>query len=191
MANSKVRKSTIPAEAADELLCILEKRFQKNMNRHEGVDWGMVEKKLLSNANAIWSVNEMEKTGGEPDVIKYIEKTETYSFVDCSPESPKGRRNLCYDREGFSSRKDFPPANTAIDMAAAMGIELLNEVQYQELQAMGNLDLKTSSWLLTPDEVRRLGGALFGDCRYGRTFVYHNGAQSYYGVRGFRGILKV
>ena len=161
------------------------------MNRHKGLKWAKVQAKLEANAEKFWSLDEMERTGGEPDVVGYDEKMGEYIFYDCSVESPKDRRNVCYDREGLESRKEHKPANSAIDMAAAMGIELLTEEQYRELQKLGNFDTKTSSWVKTPSEIRKLGGALFADFRYGKVFVYHNGAESYYGARAFRGSLKV
>ncbi len=177
-----------------ELLGILKTRFEKNMSRHKGVEWAKVQARLEANAEKLWSLNEMEKTGGEPDVVVFggsVKKTEEYVFCDCSAESPAGRRSLCYDREGLESRKEFKPENTAIDMAATMGIELLTEEQYRALQQLGKFDAKTSSWLTTPASIRKLGGSIFGDFRYGTVFVYHNGAQSYYAARGFRGLLRV
>ena len=186
----------------EDLLRILESRFEKNMSRHKGLQWAKVRAKLeacLSGRQAhtekLWSLNEMERTGGEPDVVGHDKKTGTYIFYDCSAESPEGRRSVCYDREGLESRKEHKPKSNAMDMAAAMGIELLTEEQYRELQsrqkAGGQFDTKTSSWLKTPPEIRKLGGAIFGDFRYGNVFVYHNGAESYYGARGFRGSLRV
>ncbi len=175
----------------EELHRILKARFEKNMNRHRGLDWAKVQARLQSNPGKLWSLNEMERTGGEPDVVGHDKKTGEYIFYDCTEESPKGRRSICYDREGLESRKEHAPANNAIDMAAAMGIELLTEEQYRELQKLGHFDTKTSSWLKTPPDIRKLGGAIFGDYRYGKVFVYHNGAQSYYGGRAFRGLLKV
>jgi len=175
----------------EELLRTLKARFEKNMNRHKGLEWAKVQAKLEANAEKLWSLNEMETTGGEPDVVGYDKKTGEYSFYDCSAESPKGRRSVCYDREGLESRKEHKPENSAIDMAAAMGIELLTEEQYRELQNLGNFDTKTSSWVKTPSDIRKLGGALFCDRRYGNVFLYHNGAQSYYSARGFRGSLRV
>jgi hypothetical protein len=161
------------------------------MNRHKGLDWAKVQGKLESNPEKLWSLNEMERTGGEPDVVSHDKKTGEYIFFDCSAETPNGRRSLCYDREALNSRKEHKPKDTAIDMAAAMGIELLSEEQYRELQKVGNSDLKTSSWVNTPAEIRKLGGALFCDCRYEKIFVYHNGAESYFAARGFRGSLKI
>ncbi len=177
----------------EELLKALKARFEKNMKRHTSLEWAKVFTKLDSPAGKekLWSLNEMEKTGGEPDVVDYDKKTGEYIFYDCSPESPDGRRSLCYDREGLDSRKEHKPKNNAVDMAAAMGIELLSEEQYRELQKLGNFDTKTSSWLKTPAAIRKLGGAIFADFRYGTAFVYHNGAQSYYGGRAFRGLLRI
>jgi len=174
-----------------ELLNALKIRFEKNMNRHPGLEWAEVQVRLEANPEKLWSLAEMERTGGEPDVIGHDKATGEYIFYDCSAESPPGRRNVCYDREGREARKEFKPENTAMDMAEAMGIELLTEEQYRELQKLGNFDAKTSSWVKTPSDIRKLGGALFADRRYGHVFVYHNGAPSYYGVRGFRGRLGV
>ena len=185
------RAKDMKAKQREELLRALKARFEKNMNRHKGLEWAKVQAKLEANTEKLWSLNEMERTGGEPDVVGYDEKTGEYMFYDCSAESPKGRRNVCYDREGQESRKSNKPENNAIGMAAAMGIELLTEEQYRELQKLGNFDTKTSSWLKTPSEIRKLGGAIFADRRYDHVFVYHNGASSYYGVRGFRGSLRV
>ena len=184
-------KKDLSREQRDELLTALKTRFEKNMNRHEGLDWGKVKAKLEANAEKLWSLSEMERTGGEPDVVGYDKKTGEYIFFDCSPESPKDRRSLCYDREALDSRKQAKPKNSAMDMAAAIGIELLTEEQYQELQKLGEFDTKTSSWLKAPADMRKLGGALFGDRRFGRVFLYHNGAESYYAGRAFRGSLKV
>jgi hypothetical protein len=175
----------------EELSGILKDRFEKNMNRHKGIKWTDVQKKLEAHPEKEWSLNEMEKTGGEPDVAGFDKKTGEYTFYDFSAESPAGRRNVCYDREGLESRKTARPENSAIDMANAMGIELLTEEQYRELQKLGEFDTKTSSWIQTPAGIRKLGGALFADRRYGTVFTYHNGAQSYYGARGFRGLLRV
>ncbi len=174
-----------------ELLETLRARFEQNMNRHEGVEWAGVQARLESNPAKLWSLYEMERTGGEPDVVGLDSATGECIFFDCSAESPKGRRSLCYDREALEARKEHKPADSAIGMAAAMGIEILSEEQYRELQALGEFDTKTSSWVTTPPEVRRLGGAIFCDRRYGRVFTYHNGAESYYASRGFRGWLKV
>jgi hypothetical protein len=189
---SKVEtKKELSSVQREELIRALKTRFEKNMKRHEGLEWIKVQAKLEANTEKLWSLNEMERTGGEPDVVGLDKKTGEYILYDCSAESPKGRRSVCYDREGQESRKEFKPANNAVDMAAAMGIELLTEEQYRELQKLGNFDTKTSSWLKTPSEIRKLGGALFADFRYGNVFVYHNGAPSYYGVRAFRGSLRV
>jgi hypothetical protein len=174
-----------------ELLNLLKVRFEKNMNRHKGLEWDKVQAKLEANKEKLWSLNEMERTGGEPDVVGYDETTGEYIFYDCSAESPKGRRSICYDREALESRKEHKPGNSAVDMAAAMGIEILTEEQYRELQKFENFDMKTSSWLKTPSDIRNLGGAIFADFRYGNVFVYHNSAESYYGSRGFRGSLRV
>ena len=191
MSNVETKKELSP-EQREELLRALKARFEKNMNRHKGLEWAKVQAKLEANTGEkLWSLNEMERTGGEPDVVGHDKKTGEYIFYDCSAESPKGRRSVCYDREGLESRKEHKPENNAIDMAAAMGIELLTEEQYRELQKLGNFDTKTSSWVKTPAEIRKLGGALFCDRRYDHVFVYHNGAESYYGVRGFRGSLRV
>ena len=178
-------------EQREELLRALKARFEKNMNRHQGLEWAKVQAKLEANPSKLWSLHEMERSGGEPDVVGYDKKTGETIFYDCSAESPTGRRNVCYDREALESRKEFKPEDNAMDMAAAMGIDLLTEEQYRELQILGNFDTKTSSWLKTPSEIRKLGGAIFADRRYEHVFVYHNGAGSYYGVRGFRGSLRV
>ncbi len=189
MPKSNIKELSQKQRAA--LLKALQARFEKNMNRHEGIEWAKLHAKLETSTERLWSLHEMERTGGEPDVVSQDTKTGEFIFVDCSPESPKGRTSVCYDREGLESRKEHKPGNTAVDMAAAMGIELLTEEQYLELQKLGDFDCKTSSWLKTPAEIRGLGGALYGDRRYGRVFVGHNGAQSYYSARGFRGSLKV
>jgi hypothetical protein len=181
----------LSAGQREELLETLRARFDKNMSRHRGLEWANVKAKLDANAAKLWSLNEMEKTGGEPDVVGHDRKTGEYIFFDCSAESPKGRTSVCYDREGLESRKAFKPKSNALDMAAAMGIEILTEEQYRELQDLGNFDTKSSSWVKAPDDMRRLGGGLYGDRRFGRVFVYHNGAQSYYGGRAFRGSLRV
>ena len=184
-------KKELSPEQREGLLRTLKARFEKNMNRHKGLKWAKVQAKLEANTEKLWSLNEMERTGGEPDVVGHDKKTGEYIFYDCSAESPKGRRNVCYDREGQEARKAFKPENNAIDMAAAMGIELLTEEQYRELQKLGNFDTKTSSWVKTPSHIRKLGGALFCDHRYDTVFVYHNGAESYYAARAFRGSLRV
>jgi hypothetical protein len=181
----------LSAEQREELLRKLKDRFEKNINRHASLEWPEVQAKLDANPEKLWSLNEMESSGGEPDVVGHDKKTGEYIFFDCSAESPKGRRSICYDREGLESRKEHKPKNSAMDMAAAMGIELLTEEQYRELQIHGNFDTKTSSWLITPPDIRKLGGALFADRRYNTVFVYHNGAPSYYAARGFRGLLRV
>lgn len=184
-------KKDLAPEQCVELLKILKVRFEKNMNRHKGFEWNKVQAKLESDTEKLWSINEMERTGGEPDVVGDDNKTGEYIYYDCSAESPKGRRSVCYDREALESRKEYKPENNAVDMAAAMGIELLSEEQYRELQKFGNFDTKTSGWVITPAEIRKLGGALFCDRRYNHVFVYHNGADSYYAARGFRGSLKI
>ncbi len=181
----------LPFELRDELLKTVKTRFEKNMNRHKGLDWAQIQAKLEAKPEKLWSLYEMERTGGEPDVIGYDEKTGEYLICDCSAESPQGRRSVCYDLDGLESRKDNRPENNAVDMAADMGIDLLDEDQYRALQRLDTFDAKTSSWLSTPADIRKLGGALFADFRYGKVFVYHNGAQSYYAARGFRGALKV
>ena len=184
-------KKKLPAEQCEELLNILKTRFEKNRNRHKGLDWAQVQAKLEANTEKLWSLNEMEQTGGEPDVVDCDKKTGEYIFYDCSAESPKGRRSFCYDREALESRKEHKPENNAIDAATAMGIELLTEEQYRELQQLGKFDTKTSSWVKTPPNIRKLGGAVFCDRRYDHVFLYHNGAESYYAARGFRGSLRV
>jgi len=185
------KKKKLSPDQREELLRTLKARFEKNMTRHKGVEWAGVQARLESNSEKLWSLDEMEKTGGEPDVVGHNKKTGEYVFYDCSAESPKGRRSLCYDREALDSRKENKPANNAIELAASMGIDVLTEEQYRELQKFGNFDLKTSSWVITPSPIRKLGGALFCDRRYNTVFVYHNGAESYYAARGFRGSLKV
>ena len=187
MENYKV----LPAEQREELIRILKTRFEKNMNRHKGFEWAKLQAKLETNPEKLWSLSEMERTGGEPDVVSFDEKSDEFIFYDCSAESPKGRRSVCYDREGQESRKEFTPENNAIDMAVNMGVELLTEEQYRGLQRLGNFDAKTSSWVKTPAEIRKLGGALFAEFRYGNVFVYHNGAPSYYAARAFRGSLRL
>jgi hypothetical protein len=191
MNNINHNKTDLSPEQRDELLTALKARFEKNMNRHKGLEWAEVQARLEANAEKLWSLNEMERTGGEPDVVGRDEKTGETIFFDCSAESPKDRRNICYDREALDARKEFKPRDTALDMATAMGIEVLTEDQYRELQKLGKFDTKTSSWLKTPAEIRKLGGAIFADRRYNHVFVYHNGADSYYGARGFRGALRV
>jgi hypothetical protein len=190
MNNMNSKKELSPGQR-EELLGVLKARFEENMNRHKGLNWANVQAKLEANPEKLWSLHEMERTGGEPDVVGHDKETGEYVFYDCSAESPKGRRSVCYDREGQESRKEHKPENNALDMAAAMGIELLTEEQYRGLQKLGNFDTKTSSWVKTPSEIRKLGGALFCDRRYDHVFVYHNSAPSYYGARGFRGSLRV
>lgn len=177
----------LSATQSTEIMGVLKKRFEKNMNRHKDFEWDHIQSKLEKNDRKLWSLYEMERTGGEPDIIGYDKAKDDYVFYDCSPETPKGRRNVCYDREALDARKEHKPQNSALDMAAEMGIELLTEAEYRELQKLGSFDAKTSSWIVTPPDIRKLGGALFADYRYGHVFVYHNGAQSYYSVRGFRG----
>ena len=184
-------KRNLPTGQREELLAVLKTRFEKNMNRHKGLDWSKVQAKLEANTEKLWSLNEMETTGGEPDVVGHDKKSGEYIFFDCSAESPKGRRSVCYDREALDARKEHKPKNSAIDIATAMGVELLTEEQYRELQKLGEFDTKTSSWVKTPAEIRKLGGALFCDRRYDTVFLYHNGAESYYAARGFRGSLRV
>lgn len=184
-------KDILSPEQSEQLLATLKARFEKNMNRHIGLVWEDIQAKLVANPDKIWILNSMEETGGEPDVVGFDEKAGAYLFFDCAAESPKGRRSLCYDAEALAARKEHKPANSAINLAKEMGIEVLNEDQYRYLQQFGKFDTKTSSWIKTPDEIRKLGGALFCDYRYGTVFVYHNGAESYYGSRAFRGCLKV
>lgn len=184
-------KNVLTQKQGDELFKVLKARFEKNMGRHKGIEWAKVQAKLEANTEKLWSLSEMERTGGEPDVVGQDKKTGEYIFYDCSAETPNGRRSVCYDRDGLNSRKEFKPENNAVDTAVDMGIELLNEEQYRELQELGEFDIKTSSWLETPSKIRKLGGAIFGDRRYDHVFVYHNGAQSYYAARGFRGVLRV
>jgi hypothetical protein len=191
MKKSAVKTKFLTSRETDDLLKTLKARFEKNMARHKGLDWAKVEAKLKSNPEKVWTLNEMEESGGAPDVVSFDKKTGEYTFYDCSPETPKERRSLCFDREALDSRKEHKPGGNAVDMANAMGIELLTEEQYRELQELGEFDLKTSSWIQTPPEIRKLGGALFMDRRYNHVFVYHNGAESYYAARGFRGSLKV
>ncbi|MBK6911214.1 MAG: DUF4256 domain-containing protein [bacterium] len=187
----KPKASTLSSKQRDELLKVLAARFDKHLKRHRGLKWADVETKLLEHPEKLWSLAEMESSGGEPDVIGLDKKTAEFVFADCAAESPKGRRSLCYDRDALDKRKENKPAGNAVEAAAAMGIELMTEEQYRDLQKLGEFDLKTSSWLLTPPEIRRLGGAIFGDRRYDTVFIYHNGAESYYAARGFRGLLKV
>jgi hypothetical protein len=182
---------TLPPEQREELLKALKARFEKNMKRHEGLEWATAQARLEANAEKLWSLHEMERTGGEPDVVGQVKKTGEFIFQDCSAESPKGRRSLCYDREALDARKENKPQGSAMEMATAMGIELLTEDEYRQLQKLGELDTKTSSWVKTPPEIRKLGGALFCDRRYDTVFLYHNGADSYYAARGFRGSLRV
>jgi len=191
MNNIKTNKKVLSSQQREELLKTLKVRFEKNMNRHKGLEWSKVQAKLETNPEKLWPLNEMESTGGEPDVVGQDKKTGEYIFYDCSPESPKGRRSVCYDNEALESRKEHKPENSAMDMAAAMGIEILSEDEYRQLQKLGKFDTKTSSWVKTPSEIRKLGGALFCDYRYDNVFVYHNGAESYYGARAFRGSLRV
>ncbi len=191
--SNAVTKKNLSAKQCEELLSTLKARFEQNMNRHGGLDWNKVQEKLgsIQAGHARWSLNEMERTGGEPDVVGHDEKTDKYLFCDCSAESPKGRRSVCYDSQALEERKTFKPNDSATNMAKTMGIELLDEEQYRELQRLGEFDTKTSSWIKTPANIRKLGGALFADRRYNALFIYHNGAESYYAARGFRGILTV
>jgi hypothetical protein len=184
-------KRTLSPKERRELLEVLRARFERHPDRHKGLEWPKVQARLEADPEKLWSLKEMEKTGGEPDVVGLDKKSGEYIFFDCSPESPKGRAGVCYDREGLESRKEHRPKNNAIDMAAAMGVELLTEDQYRDLQQLGEFDTKTTTWLRTPPEIRKLGGAIFGDRRYGRVFIYHNGAQSYYSARGFRAVVRV
>jgi hypothetical protein len=187
----KSNKRELSSSQREELLDVLKARFEKNTNRHQGLEWAKVRAKLEAAPEKLWSLQEMESTGGEPDVVGYDKKADEYVFFDCSPQSPKGRYSLCYDREALDSRKAHKPKNSATDMAEAMGVELMTEDQYHELQKLGDFDTKSSSWLKTPADVRKLGGAIFGDRRFGRVFIYHNGAESYYSGRGFRSSLRV
>lgn len=191
MKNMKSIKKELSPKEREGLLKVLKERFEGNMSRHRGLEWAKVQARLEANAEKLWSLSEMERTGGEPDVVGQDRKSGEYIFYDCSAESPKGRTSVCYDREGLESRKEHRPKNTAVDMATAMGVEILTEEEYRELQKLGSFDLKSSSWVKTPEDFRKLGGALFCDRRFGRVFVYHNGAQSYYGGRGFRGWVRV
>ena len=185
------KKKALSAEQVEELLNTLKARFEKNMTRHKGLEWASIQAKLDAQPEKLWSLNEMESTGGEPDVVGYDKQADEYLFYDCSAETPKDRRSICYDRQALDSRKKYKPENSALDMAAAMGVKILTEAQYRELQTLGEFDTKTSSWVETPPDIRALGGALFCDRRYNTVFVYHNGADSYYGARGFRGSLRV
>lgn len=191
MSTTNSNKKELSPKQFEEVLSTLKTRFEKNMNRHKDLEWPIIQAKLEVNAEKLWSLNEMERTGGEPDVIGHDKKTNEYIFCDCSAESPKGRRSVCYDGEALKSRKEYKPKDNAIDMAAALGIELLTEEQYRKLQELGDFDTKTSSWVQTPTNIRKLGGALFCDRRYDHVFLYHNGAESYYAARAFRGSLRV
>lgn len=191
MSKTKNTKKELSSKQIDELLTTLKTRFDKNINRHKDIKWNNVLAKLEKNNDKLWSLNEMERTGGEPDVVGYDKKTDEYIFYDCSTESPAERRSLCYDKKAWESRKEHKPKDNAVDVAASIGVELLNEEQYRDLQKLGEFDLKTSSWVKTPDDIRKLGGAIFCDRRYNTVFKYHNGAESYYAARGFRGVLKV
>lgn len=191
MSRIQSNKKDLSTEQQQELISVLKARFEKNMNRHQGLEWAKVQVKLEADGDKLWSLNEMERTGGEPDVVAADKKTGEYVFYDCSAESPKERRSICYDAEALESRKENKPKNSAAEMAKAMGIQLLTEEQYRDLQKLGNFDTKTSSWVSTPPEIRKRGGALFCDRRYDHVFVYHNGAESYYAARGFRGALRV
>jgi hypothetical protein len=187
----KSSKKGLPREQRAQLLGVLQVRFEKNMNRHKGVEWAHVQAKLAANADKLWSLSEMDRTGGEPDVVAYDKKTDEYIVYDCSAQSPSGRRSICFDRDALEARKEHKPADNAVDIAAAMGIELLTEEQYRQLQRLGSFDTKTQSWVQTPSNIRKLGGAIFCDRRYDTVFVYHNGAESYYAGRGFRGSLRI
>ncbi len=191
MTKKNNNKNKLSAEERDKLLKVLKARFEKHVNRHKGIEWAKVQAKLEANTGKLWSLNEMEATGGEPDVVGYDKKKDEYIFYDCAAESPKGRRSICYDPEALESRKEHKPENSAIEMATDMGIEILTEEEYRELQKLGDFDTKTSSWILTPTEIRKRGGAIFADRRYNQVFVYHNGAESYYAGRSFRGSLRV
>lgn len=191
MSNKTATKKKLTTEERDSLLKTLKARFEKNKTRHKGIDWAEVEIRLKEKGDKLWSLSIMEETGGEPDVVGYDKKTGEYIFYDCSAESPKDRRSICYDNEALEARKQNKPADSAMEMARSMGIEMLDEEQYRQLQKLGNFDTKTSSWLKTPDNIRELGGAIFGDYRYGQVFIYHNGADSYYAARGFRGSVSV
>ena len=190
MKTAEAKKKLTPAQT-EEVLGVLKARFEKNMGRHKGLEWTKVKTRLVGNARKLQSLFEMERTGGEPDVVGQDKKTGEYIFFDCSPESPAGRTSICYDREGLDSRKEHKPKNNAIDMAVGMGVEMLTEEEYLNLQQLGDFDTKTSSWVKTPADIRKLGGAIYGDRRYGRVFIGHNGAQSYYAARGFRAVLRI
>jgi len=191
MSKTINKKNVLSPEQIDKLITTLKTRFEKNTNRHKSIEWKNVESNLKKNSGKLWSLDEMERTGGEPDVVGYDKKSGEYIFYDCSAESPSGRRSLCYDAEALASRKENKPKDSAVNMVNTMGIEILTEEQYRELQKLGAFDLKTSSWIKTPDNIRKLGGAIFCDRRYDTVFTYHNGAESYYAARGFRGVLKV
>ena len=191
MNNTKNKSKVLTTEQGEDLLTTLKLRFTANMNRHKEYDWSVVQAKLKVNPEKLWSLNEMERTGGEPDVVRFEETTGEFVFVDCAEQSPTGRRSLCYDHEAWESRKANKPEGSTLEMAEAMGITMLNETDYRELQKLGAFDTTTSSWLITPQKIRELGGAIFGDCRYDTVFIYHNGADSYYAARGFRGLLRV
>lgn len=191
MKNTNSNKKTLASAKQETLLKILKTRFEKNLKRHKGITWESVQAKLLSHPGKLWSLNEMEETGGEPDVVNYDKKTGEFIFIDCAAESPKGRRSLCYDIEALDARKENKPDDSAMDMATAMGIEMLTEEEYRDLQNLDDFDLKTSSWIKTPAAIRQHGGAIFGDRRYNHVFIYHNGASSYYAARGFRGSLRI
>jgi hypothetical protein len=191
MGKANSGKKKLSSQQREELLLAISTRFEKYTNRHKGIQWADVQEKLMDNPGKLWSLNEMEATGGEPDVVGQDKKTGEYIFYDCSTESPKGRRSVCYDHEALEARKEHKPENSAVQMASEMGIDLLTEDQYRELQELGKFDAKTSSWIKTPSDIRKLGGAIFADFRYGKVFVYHNGAESYYAVRGFRGVLRI
>jgi hypothetical protein len=191
MSKAMKGKRKLLPEQREELLTLIEARFKKNMHRHKGIEWPKVKARLDTDSTKLWSLHEMERTGGEPDVVGYDKKTGEYIFYDCSSETPKGRRSICYDHEALESRKEYKPENSAVGMADDIGIKILSESEYRGLQELGDFDTKTSSWIETPPDIRNLGGALFGDFRFGHVFIYHNGAESYYGVRGFRGLIKI
>ena len=191
MAKLSGNRNKLSAKESEQILEVLKTRFEKNMSRHKGIEWAKVRGRIDANPDKLWSLNEMERTGGEPDVVGHDKKTGAFVFYDCAPETPKDRRSVCYDRQALDSRKEHKPKNSAMDLAAEMGIQVLTEEQYYELQKLGRFDTKTSSWLESPAEVRKLGGAIFGDRRYDRVFIYHNGAESYYAGRGFRGALSI